>query len=303
MRRILAICVILLLAAAVVCAGQAPVRGKRAPRGGGVGPQWWPGEGSGGPGGGNVVRGIVAQVDAKSITLENKHGTFLFVVTDQTKVVVRGEPAKITDVKKGDPAAVRFQLALDGTRVAIGVMVPKPPQPAYAGRITAISEGSFTLSNRQTTWNVVVGTATKYESHGYVGAFADLRVGYGAKVNGELKGKDILAAAVHFQPTVLKGVIDSVSGNQVTFKTLRGDVVQAAVSGATAIWVRPRIGPNRRGTLADVKPNTAANIGGHVNVEAKTMQALWIDLLVATDTGGQGPAPGVRPGRRLRPGR
>lgn len=70
------------------------------------------------------------------------------------------------------------------------------------------------------------------------------------------------------------------NGSQIVVMTLRRQPVTANASPATFVLVCPRIGPNKPGTLAVVKPGLAVNIGGHLAAD-KTMQALWINVLVA----------------------
>jgi len=284
-KRVMAISMVILLAAGVAWAAQRA--GKGDPN-----RQWWPGEGPGARPG-NVATGTVTQVDAQSITLGTKQGPATFAVTDKTKVMVQGKPAKITDVNEGDLAAVRFAVAADGSRTALVVRVPKPQ---FAGKITAISGNGFTLTGREHTWNVTITSETKIISQGYVGTPADLRVGYWAVVGGDAQGDTVQAKVVRFRPTVIKGVVQSVNGYEITFKTIKQRIVKVTASDATVVWVRPRTAPNRKGTLADVKPNTAANIGGHITGQ-NTMDALWIDLLVA---GTQQPATQRAPRPALR---
>jgi hypothetical protein len=209
--------------------------------------------------------------------------------------VVRGQPAKITDVKKDDMAVVKFGVAQDGSRFAKGVLVPKP---TYAGKITAvISENAFTLTGKEKAWNVTLTPRTKIVSHGYVGTPADLQVGYFAQVVGDIEGDNIVASVVRFNPAVIKGVVERVNGYQFTVRTIRQKLVTVTASDATVVLIRPRTAPNRKGTPADVKPNTPINVGGHITGE-NAMQALWMDLLVAGPVGGQGaPAPGNMPRR------
>jgi len=250
-------------------------------------PEWWPGEG---PAARNTVVGKVTAVSPTSITLATKRGPQTFAVTEATKVMVRGQKATINDVKVDDSAVVRFAVASDGTRWAKGILVPKP---RFAGRISGLSENGFTLAGKEHTWNVTLAPNARILSRGYVGTFADLRAGYWAAVEGQADGDNITASTVWFRPEVIKGVIEQVNGNELSVKTIRQRVVKVTVTNATAILVRPRTAPNQKGTLADIKPGVAANIGGHVTGQ-DTMTALWVDLLV---TGPPQGAPGAHPRR------
>ncbi|MBI2843027.1 MAG: hypothetical protein HYX78_06465 [Armatimonadetes bacterium] len=279
-RQALAICVILILLAAAQVIGQDRVR-----------PQWWPGEG---PGIRDVVAGEVAAVSPTSITLETRRGLQTFTVTDQTRVVVRGEKATIADVNVGDHAIVKPAVAEDGSRWARGILVPKP---RAAGKITAVTADGFTLTGREQVWNVILTAETKILSHriptgpksqGYIGTPQDLRVGYHAAVLGDENGDTITAAAVLFHPMVIKGVVEQANHNEIVVRTVRQRVVTVVPTDGTVVFIRPRTDANQLGAWNDVKQGMPVNIGGHI-LDEGTMEALWVDLL----TGGPGPGGGA----------
>ena len=265
-RRLLVIVmVICMLAAIAVYAQQAGTEQ--------IKPTWWPGEG---PNAKNVERGVVTSVDTNRIVLNTKQGEKTFVVTNATKVVIKGKKAVILDVKVGDKAAVRFAAQQDRTLLAKAVRVPKP---SVTGKITEISGKMFALKGKNHTWNVTLAEGAKIVSHGYVGTVADLQVGYTAVAVGQIDGDNILADRVQFRPALIKGVVNSVNGNIITVRTVNRAVVTVTASDATVVLIRPRTAPNRKGTLADIKPNMAIDIGGH-RTGQHIMDALWIDLMV-----------------------
>lgn len=282
--RILAVLMLVLLVSASVWAANDQVS-----------PQWWPGEG---PGTRQTVTGKVAAVSAESITVATlRQGSATFAVRQETKVMVRGQRAQIGDVKVDNPVVVRFAVAQDNSRWAKAILVPKP---RFVGKISNATGNTFTLTGKDNAWAVTLAPGVKIVSHGYAGSPADLQNGYGAAVEGDVQGNNITATAVHFQPPVIKGVVDKRNNTEITVKTLRGALVTVTASDATVVLVRPRIGKNLPGKLADVKPGTAVNIGGHRTGET-AMNALWIDLLVADQQGNQGaqdrPA-GIRGGQK-----
>jgi hypothetical protein len=290
-RYVLAICMALLLISALAWA--VPSRSE-----GGIQPQWWPGEGPGAGAAANNAAGRVAAVSPTSITLDTvKNGQRTFAVTADTRIMVRGQRSTIDAVKVGDPAVVKFLVASDKSLVARGIMIAKP---SVGGKITAVSDGAMTLQGKDgKTWNVTFTPNTKIVCRRYVGSAADLKVGYIAMVQGEINGDTVQANAIEFTPTVIKGVIQSVSGNTITVMTIRQKTVNVAVTDATFVLVRPRTAPNRQGTLADLRPNMPVNIGGHITGEA-AMTAIWVEVLTAGPDGGQGGSavPGAKRGIR-----
>lgn len=283
-RQVFAMCAVLLLISAIAWA---------APRGGGnAGVQWWPGEG---PGARENVKGKVLAISPTSITVQTKDGQPVFAITPETRVMVHGEKSTIDKIAVGDPVIVRFGANTDGTRFARGIAVP---ETGYAGQITAVNGSTLTLTSQDQTWNVTITPETKISAQRYVGTPADLHVGYTASVQGDANGTNITAKTIEFRPTVVKGVVQQVSGNTITITTLRKKTATITVCDATAVLIRPRTDKNVPGTLADVKPGVAVNIGGHITGEG-TLNALWIDILVAGfENPGTGPGNGTTGAQR-----
>ncbi|MEN6371934.1 MAG: DUF5666 domain-containing protein [Armatimonadota bacterium] len=288
-RKMAAVVVVLSLLLAVAASAQVkPVSGNR-------GAQWWPGEqpGKKAPNAQNsVIEGTVTKVDANYITLQTKLGELAFTVTDETRVMVRGNKAVITDVKTGDPARIEFTLAQDNSRLARAVVIS---QPRINGKITTLTDKGFTLTNMDTnkTWNIWLTDNTRILSHGYAGTINDLRVGYMAGVQGDENNDSINAKRVEFSPTVIKGVITQVSGDQIQVETLKKVLVTVSVDNATSILIRPRVGANIKGSFSDLKQGMPVNLGGHITGEA-TLKALWIDVITGGYEGGQsGPVSGA----------
>jgi hypothetical protein len=73
--------------------------------------------------------------------------------------------------------------------------------------------------------------------------------------------------------------VTAVSGNVITVKTVRQRTIVTLASPATSVLIRPRVGPNKKGTLADVHVGMPCNIGIHLNTQGQS-PLLWIDLLV-----------------------
>ncbi|MCX6345649.1 MAG: DUF5666 domain-containing protein [Armatimonadetes bacterium] len=274
--RLLAIGMALITASAMSFAARQigpKVVGAKAPavrQQGGVDFEWW------GPGPGRlnqkpVAHGQVTSVDAGKLEIQTpKNGLMQFIINAQTKVMVNGKPASIADVKKDDKVLVRFQPVDGGSPIALGVAVPKAPAVRKAGirgKITSIV-GSVIMIGEQ---RVTVNSDTKFRSGRYIGTLADLRVGYQVVVGGD----PAAAKVIEFQPMIAKGAVTEVTVDTITIKTIRQDILQLKPSAATIFMVRPRVGDNHLGTIADVKVGLPVNAGFHADNSA----LLWIDIL------------------------
>lgn len=257
---ILAALLILALASALQAA---PARGDKSP-------DWWPGERPG-------VHGTVDNVSATSIAVKTPKGVRQFVVNDKTRVRVEGEKATIADVKIGDPVGVQFALGANNVAVAQVIVVPRP---AFRGKVVSVQGNTINITSRDAGNQVVlVSDQTKIRSNGYTGSMEDIRVGYGVAARGVISGQEIAAEIVEFLPPVAKGTIAAVEGDTVTLKTIRGQSLKfQAVQGAV-VHIKPRTGPNKLGTWADVKAGTPANVGFHP-VQGGPGALLWIGLLI-----------------------
>ncbi len=276
--RFLAVLIALTLVASIVYAaplpvGKAPGRapGQKAPNE--AKPEWW----GKAPGPKPFVHGTVENISPQSIAVKTPKGVKVFTINENTKVIVRGQRATIKDIKIGDPVNVKFKLVENNVPLALGIQVPKP---SCGGQIASISNNVIVLRDRKTNaeCRVVVSDKTKYRSKGYEGTLADLKVGYFASASGDLKDGTIIADIVNFMPEVAKGTIVGVEGNVITLKTVRQMTITGTVGDKTVIIVSPRVAPDRKGTLQDIKVGTPANIG-YIPVPNGPARLLWIDLL------------------------
>jgi len=230
-----------------------------------------------------VVTGIVASVSADQITLNLPEGPRSAAVTRQTQVIVYGKKATIADVKVGMKAEVAFRPVEGGLPIALRINVP---QPRAAGQIDAIDGNVLTVRGEKgIIWKITVPDGARIVCHGYQGTFADLRIGYRVGVGGQFNGNNVVAEVVEFAPIIHKGVVTAVDGSTITVATVEQTIITAQISEATIILVRPRVGPNRPGTLADIKVECPIDVGGHMSeggpYQGGTMQALFADVLVA----------------------
>jgi len=273
-------------------------------------PQWW----GKGPGKKLIdkltVQGTVANISPANIDVQTPEGIKKFTVTPQTRVMVRGQKATIADVKVGDPVIVRFQPVPNGVPIARLIAVPKP---WISGRITAINGNVITVAempkpvepkpqpaaarpgakpgmHRLPARNVQppaqrpapgperqirVTDQTKYTSRGYVGTLADLRVGYFVRAQGTLEGDQLVAEQIEFLPMVAKGTVTAIENGIITVKAVRQFTVNLQPSDKTVVWVKPRVAPNKRGTLDDVKVGSPVDVGFHP-ADGRPSPLLWI---------------------------
>jgi hypothetical protein len=268
-RALLVILCLALLVVAVASMAAAP----NAPKPN-VNPNWW----GKAPGQKPIANGTVANVSATNIAVQTPQGVKAFTVGPKTKVAVAGKKATIADVKVGMPVSVQFKLTANNVPMALRVVVPKP---TFKGKITAIDGNAITIKGKKGELHVNVSAATKFNSHGYVGALADLRVGYSITARGSAADNVITAEAIEFQPTAVRGAVVAMDANTITVKTVKQLTFVTAPSAKTVVRIRPRVGPNTKGTLADVKVGSPVNIG-FTAVKGGTSPLLWIEVLTGT---------------------
>ncbi|MHB9036878.1 MAG: DUF5666 domain-containing protein [Armatimonadota bacterium] len=233
--------------------------------------QWW----GKAPGEKPVVSGIVANVSQTNIAVKTKNGLKPFTVAEKTAVRVNGRKATIADVKVGDPVIVHFKLVNNNVPAAKSITVPRP---SVKGKITSISGDIIVLQTEKGEVRVLVNPDTRYRSHGYKGTLADLAVGMKTSAQGDINGNEMAAVAVEFAPAMAKGTVMAIEGNIITVKTVKQLNIALEPSPATHVLIRPRVGPNKPGTLADIKVGMPVNIGFHINNNGPS-PLLWIDVL------------------------
>lgn len=271
-------------------------------------PQWW----GKAPGEKPFVQGKVANVSPTNIAVQTPEGIRPFVVNERTRVIVRGQKATIADVKVGDPVIVRFQPVPNNVPIAIGIVVPKP---MLAGQIIAIQGNVITIREAikqpkpevrpaaaaapvpkrgahkpglpapqvpaekprpgGPERRITVTDATRYTSRGYQGTLADLRVGYFVRAAGAFNGDNFIADHIEFVPAVAKGTVTAIENGVIVVKTVRQLTLQLQPSDATVVLVKPRIAPNKRGTLDDVKVGSPVDVGFHPT-EGGPAPLLWV---------------------------
>ncbi|MCE5197810.1 MAG: hypothetical protein ABFD54_18305 [Armatimonadota bacterium] len=240
-----------------------------------VKPEWW----GKAPGQKSITTGTVANISNTNIAVQTaKNGLKSFIVVEKTKVRVRGQVATIAGVKVGDPVVIRFRLATNNVPTAIVVTVPRPN---VRGKVTAISGDIISLKSKDSEANITVDQSTQYKSKGYTGSLADLKVGYRAVASYDETSSGNIARVVTFTPALAKGTVMAVNGSSITIKTVKQLTINLQASTATSVLVRPRVGPNQKGSMADVKVGFPVNIGYEPN-KTGSCPLLWVDVLTGS---------------------
>lgn len=234
-------------------------------------PEWW----GKAPGQKPIISGTVVNISPTNIAIKTSRGVKPFTASDKTKVMIRGQKASLADIKVGDHVIVHFRLMKNNVPFAVGVVVPRVD---VKGKLVAVSQGEIVIRTDKGDRHVVVNGETIYRSRAYKGSINDLVVGYRVAAHVDVNGETSVARAVEFMPAVAKGTVTAVDGDAITVKTVRQLVINLQAGPATAVLVRPRVGPNVKGTLADIKVGAPVNIGFHSKSDGAS-PLLWVDVL------------------------
>lgn len=238
-------------------------------------PAWWGRSPDAPP----AARGTVAAISPTRIDVQTAGGVKSFTITEQTRVMVRGQKATVSDVRVNDPVNVRFKPVENALPVAIGILVP---EPGVTGKIVSAQGDTVTLRDRAgVETRVTITQATKIRSRGYQGTPADLRPGYRATARGSMQDGALAAETIEFVPAVARGAVVAKNGDLITVKTVRQGEIQLQGSAATAVLIRPRVDNNRKGTLADIQVGTSVNAGFHP-AQGAPAPLLWIEALTGS---------------------
>lgn len=228
------------------------------------------------------VGGVVTAVGSNLITLNTPKGAQSFMVTGETRVIVFGQKATIGDVRIGMRAEVAFRGADGQTPVALRINAVKP---RIEGMVTAINANVLTVKAKEMTFAVTVAPNAKITFKDRPAALADIKQGFHVITMGELSGTNMLAEAVQIMPAARKGVVTAVNGSEITIATVEQMIITGILSDQTVITVRPRVGPNRPGTTADIKVESVVNVGGTMTeggpYQGGTMQLMFVDIFVS----------------------
>lgn len=259
--RIILVCILIVAVAGAVCAAEK----KQGP-----GAQW-DRSANRGP----SFIGTVTNISATSITVQQKDSQKTFAINSNTKVMMQGKKAKITDIKTGNTVAVGYTASADNVLTATRIVVPRP---TFSGQVTAIQGNTIVISGKDKVERKVICSAnTKFRSHGYAGSIADIKVKYTVKATGDINNNTINADIVEFIPLMARGNVTAIDGSTITVKTPKKGDISLKTSAATVINIRKENEPVKTGTLADIKVGQTIS-AGYQPVQSGPAPVLWIEI-------------------------
>jgi TonB family protein len=98
-----------------------------------------------------VFRGKIQAVDAATRTfkLQAERKTYVFLVTDQTKMARQGMELGLTNLRRGEDAEVEMKVGPDGKGVALSVNLVSPVTAIAESLVAATTPNGKTLSEEQ----------------------------------------------------------------------------------------------------------------------------------------------------------
>jgi hypothetical protein len=246
------------------------------------------------PGAGRFrAAGEVTGVDpaASAFTLHTRAGEDLVItVTDETRFVSRqGEIQGLEDLEAGMKAVVRGEVTADGAHIAktVGVGTPgdRPDHKRYAGAVTSVGDGSFSIEPRDGGEVMfLVNEKTEFHSRdGSVNGLEDLkigmRVGVGAAVqdDGSLLALNVLAGAADRprpRPDVdvrAAGRIVDLGDREFTIETRDGRRMTFAVTEDTVFKSRN----GQVSSFGDLEVGKGVAVGGKKSADGQ-LTAVWV---------------------------
>lgn len=228
------------------------------------------------------VAGIVAEVAPDHIVINAPKGPLGFVVNAETQVFVFGRKASMGDVKVGAQAEVAFRGADGAAPVALRINVLRP---RFEGLVTEVNGNVLTLKAKDRVFTVTVAPDAKIRFRERPATLADIKVGCHVVAFGDANGNNMTAVEVQVMPAMRKGVVTAINGNEITIATVEQVIITGQLNERTIVTVRPRIGPNRPGSAADIKVESPVDVGGNMldggPYQGGTMQLLFVDVFVA----------------------
>ena len=203
----------------------------------------------------HAVGGVVQSVGSDSVTLTRKKGDPVTVqVNGDTKIVVNGKAAQLSEVKVGYIALARVPKA-GGPAKLLRAHEKPAPGTLLAGRVDSVGGNSITLKKRDGS-SVTIGVTpdTKILVNGKAATLADVAAGYHAVVR--RTAADGPAAVIRAyekkqgggHKLLVHGVVDSVGSDSITLKGKGNAKLTIHVTAQTIV----RVG-GQAGALSDVK--------------------------------------------------
>jgi biopolymer transport protein ExbD len=202
----------------------------------------------------HAVGGVVQSVASDSVTLTRKKGDPVTVqVNGDTKIVVNGKRATLSDVKVGYIALARVTKSGGPAKLLRAHAVPAPGT-IVAGKVDSIGGNSITLEKKDgSTVTIGVNADTKIFVGGKAATLADVETGYVAFVRRTAADGPAAVIRAHEKNAgahklLVHGVVDSVGSDSITLKGHGSATLAIHVTAQTII----RVG-GQAGQLSDVK--------------------------------------------------
>jgi hypothetical protein len=199
----------------------------------------------------HAVRGVVLAVGTDSVTLTGKRNTSVTVqISGDTKLVVHGHAAALSDVQVGYIAEARLSAA--GPAKALHAHQPPPPGTVFHGIVQSAGSGSITLTLRNGSAVAIPVTGdTRIRVNGQAATLADVAPGFHATVvRTAVNGPAAVIHAVNpaTRPVLVRGHVTDVGSGSITITLRNGAAATITVTGDTKIRVA-----GHAGALSDIQ--------------------------------------------------
>lgn len=148
----------------------------------------------------------ISAINGSNLSLETADGwTRTIVVAESTTMTKAGETITLADLSVGDQIGFAQQRQTDGSYTVTAIKVVLP---TIGGEVTAVGDGSVTVTSRDgTTGTIHVDSDTTFEVDGDAAALSDVTVGSFVVAQGTLRTDGSLDAdAVHSGVRGLRGL-------------------------------------------------------------------------------------------------
>jgi cell pole-organizing protein PopZ len=208
-----------------------------------------------------LAHGVVQSVGSDSVTIKAKKGNpFVIPVDAQTKIVVNGKAATLSDVKVGYIALARLTAAGGPAKVLRAHQAPAPGT-IVAGKVESVGSDSITVTKGDGSMVTIgVTSDTKILVDGKAATLADVKAGYRALVRRTSADGPAAVIRAHEKSQgghklLVHGVVDSVGSDSITLKGHGAATLTVAVNASTLIRVA-----GQAGSLSDIKAGYRAII-------------------------------------------
>lgn len=209
------------------------------------------------------LRGTVAAVTGRSVTIRGTAGSTTLAVTAATTILIGSMPGTIRAVRVGDRVEARAEVT-GGQTVALHIHVYRHKvrgmNVQLKGTVAALGTAGFTLRGPAGTVHVGLTASTVIYVGAVTGTRRDLRVGQVVRVYACCRGGPLVAHSVHIERHAQRGAMVTVRGVVASLSTalLRlSSGVELTLTSSTRYEV---------GITA--VPRQGVRVGDHVSIRA-----------------------------------